>query len=327
MLCMSAEPAQVFQEKTRELMPRAARFRESGGQSWEILDDSGGEIGTLHQERISDSERQSGFGGTVEVALVTGADGKIVGALVGKNQETPGFLRRVVASGFLKRWNGMTAKQAAKADVDAVTGATYSSNAISHGVKTLAKSIAAANPARTSSPKVDEKALLAEAARLEKRIALSSYILSRSTVLMDQWQNRRIEELQLREVLALQGREAAEKFAEERNMVISGHSFFPPRGDTPAARALAAYRVSGTERDLQTLRSEIAKELDARFAALLPHNVEHAKSILAARKRLDIIRGQLGKSMPEEQPPDRMRKIRQSASTRSSTPAAESSRD
>ena len=309
MLCMSAEPAQVFREKTRELMPGAARFRERGGQSWEILDDSGGKIGALHQERISDSERQSGFGGTVEVALVTGTDGKIVGALVGKNQETPGFLRRVVASGFLKRWNGMTVKQAAEVDVDAVTGATYSSNAISHGVKTLANSLSATGTRRTL-PKVDAEALFAEAARLEKRISLSSYILSRSTILMDQWQNRRTEELQLREVLALQGREAAEKFAEERNMVISGHSFSPPHGDTPTARALAAYRASGTERDLQTLRSEIARELDARFAALLPHNVEHAKSILAARKRLDVIRGKRGRTRPEEQSPDRKRKSR-----------------
>ena len=50
------------------------------------------------------------------------------------NEETPGFFARVQQN-LLNKWNGMTAKQAATAEVDAVSGATYSSNAVKKNVK------------------------------------------------------------------------------------------------------------------------------------------------------------------------------------------------
>ena len=50
------------------------------------------------------------------------------------NEETPGFFARVQQN-LLNKWNGMTAKQAATAEVDAVSGATYSSNAVKKKVK------------------------------------------------------------------------------------------------------------------------------------------------------------------------------------------------
>ena len=50
------------------------------------------------------------------------------------NQETPSFFARVQEN-MLNKWNGMTAKQAVTAEVDAVTGATYSSVAVKKNVK------------------------------------------------------------------------------------------------------------------------------------------------------------------------------------------------
>ena len=41
----------------------------------------------------------------------------------------------MVKTGLLNKWNGMTVKQAASANVDAVTGATYSSNAVKENVR------------------------------------------------------------------------------------------------------------------------------------------------------------------------------------------------
>ena len=48
--------------------------------------------------------------------------------------ETPRFFE-MVKSGLLNKWNGMTVKQASSAKVDAVTGATYSSNAVKENVR------------------------------------------------------------------------------------------------------------------------------------------------------------------------------------------------
>lgn len=50
------------------------------------------------------------------------------------NEETPGFFARV-QNELLGKWNGMDVKKAASADIDAVTGATYSSNAVKENVK------------------------------------------------------------------------------------------------------------------------------------------------------------------------------------------------
>ena len=50
------------------------------------------------------------------------------------NDETPGFFQRV-QNELLSKWNGMDVKKAATAEIDAVTGATYSSNAVKENVK------------------------------------------------------------------------------------------------------------------------------------------------------------------------------------------------
>ncbi len=50
------------------------------------------------------------------------------------NEETPSFFARVQEN-LLNKWNGMTVKQAANAKVDAVSGATYSSNAVKENVR------------------------------------------------------------------------------------------------------------------------------------------------------------------------------------------------
>ncbi len=51
-----------------------------------------------------------------------------------KNQETPRYFAKVKKQ-LLPRWNGMTVKAAKSAKVDAVTGATMSSNAVIENVK------------------------------------------------------------------------------------------------------------------------------------------------------------------------------------------------
>ena len=51
------------------------------------------------------------------------------------NNETPSFLNKVINAGFLNSWNGLTVKEALDKNVDAVSGATYSSNGIQQSLK------------------------------------------------------------------------------------------------------------------------------------------------------------------------------------------------
>ena len=51
-----------------------------------------------------------------------------------KNQETPKYFLKVKKQ-LLNKWDGMTVKKAVTADVDGVTGATFSSDAVKENVK------------------------------------------------------------------------------------------------------------------------------------------------------------------------------------------------
>jgi electron transport complex protein RnfG len=51
-----------------------------------------------------------------------------------KNQETPKYMARVKKA-MIKKWDGLKVKDAAKQKVDGVTGATFSSNAITKNVQ------------------------------------------------------------------------------------------------------------------------------------------------------------------------------------------------
>ncbi|MBR4267991.1 MAG: FMN-binding protein [Bacteroidales bacterium] len=73
-----------------------------------------------------------GFAGItpLEIYIKNGVVDSIIAL---KNQETPGYMRK--AGKILNSWNGKTIDQALKLEVDAVTGATFSSNAIKSNVK------------------------------------------------------------------------------------------------------------------------------------------------------------------------------------------------
>ena len=84
-----------------------------------------------------------GYGGPVPVT-VTIRDGVVAGVRpVLPNDETPLFFSSLEEAGLWKKWNGMPVEVAVTARVDAVTGATYSSNAAIANVRTaLATAVA-----------------------------------------------------------------------------------------------------------------------------------------------------------------------------------------
>lgn len=102
---------------------------------------------TLSSRGIADDV--TGFAGAtpVEIKLV---GGKIAAVEALPNEETKGFFQSVVDAGLLDAWNGLTPQEAIEKQVDAVSGATYSSTAVIKTVNlTLAKNVdnaAAASP-------------------------------------------------------------------------------------------------------------------------------------------------------------------------------------
>lgn len=75
-----------------------------------------------------------GFNGTTPVEIDV-VDGRITGIKALPNRETPRFFERVTQSGLLDKLNGKTLEEAKSIQLDAVSGATYSSNAVIENVR------------------------------------------------------------------------------------------------------------------------------------------------------------------------------------------------
>lgn len=74
-----------------------------------------------------------GFRGNTPLSIYI-KKGKIVEIKPLANRETPNYFNKV-KQGLLNKWNGMKASKAASAQIDGVTGATYSSKAVKENVK------------------------------------------------------------------------------------------------------------------------------------------------------------------------------------------------
>ncbi len=75
-----------------------------------------------------------GYGGPVSVEIFV-SNGRVDSIRALENAESPGFFDRVLESGLLDSWNGLTLSEASAKMPDAVSGATFSSNALIKNVQ------------------------------------------------------------------------------------------------------------------------------------------------------------------------------------------------
>jgi len=80
-------------------------------------------------------ENIKGFGGKIPMIIVLDTERKIEQLVLLSNNETPDWIGSLEDAGFMKTWNGLTPNEAAVKQVDAVSGATFSSTAILESVK------------------------------------------------------------------------------------------------------------------------------------------------------------------------------------------------
>ena len=91
-----------------------------------------------------------GYAGPIYLKLQI-VDDTITKVEVTENTETPSFYNEVVQSGLLKSWDGKSLNQAMTMHVDALSGATYTSNSI---IQTLQKTAAYASSVKTNTVKL-----------------------------------------------------------------------------------------------------------------------------------------------------------------------------
>lgn len=101
---------------------------------YEVKDSNGKLLGTvLFSAPFSNDVK--GYNGPTPLLICLDAEGRITNVELRANQETPRFAQRVVDGGLYESWNGLTVEQALGQQVDAVSGATYTSEGVMNSLK------------------------------------------------------------------------------------------------------------------------------------------------------------------------------------------------
>ena len=107
----------------------AAKTKAIDTAFYEVKDARGQKLGTvLFSSPYSDEVK--GFNGPTPLLIALDADGHIKNVVLLENQETPRFAQIVVEGGLYEAWNGLTVEEALHTEVDAISGATYTSNGV-----------------------------------------------------------------------------------------------------------------------------------------------------------------------------------------------------
>ena len=96
---------------------------------YEVKDVNGKFLGTvLFSSPYSDDVK--GYNGPTPLLIALDANGRISKVVLLENHETPRFTQFVLDGGLYEAWNGLTPTEALEKDVDAIVGATFTSNGV-----------------------------------------------------------------------------------------------------------------------------------------------------------------------------------------------------
>lgn len=144
-------PFKTFAQQTAvpqpvvEVFPAAATVDDLGALT-SVMDNAGAILGYYAYSKPA-SDSIQGFNGETPLLVVFDKEKKIQKVLLLDNNETPGFVNRVVEGGLFDAWNGLTIDQALETEVDAVSGATFTSNGVKESLKACLQNIKASETA------------------------------------------------------------------------------------------------------------------------------------------------------------------------------------
>ena len=81
------------------------------------------------------SEPVKGYNGPTPLLIALDAENHIMQVVLLDNHETPRFAQRVADGGLYQTWNGLTVEEALAKNVDAISGATYTSESVKNSLK------------------------------------------------------------------------------------------------------------------------------------------------------------------------------------------------
>ena len=107
----------------------AAKTKAIDTAFYEVNDAKGNKLGTvLFSSPYADDVK--GFNGTTPLLIALDAEGRIKKVVLLENEETPRYAQLAAEGGLYESWNGLTVEEALNKEVDAVSGATYTSTGV-----------------------------------------------------------------------------------------------------------------------------------------------------------------------------------------------------
>lgn len=132
----SAEPKYnltLTLDDTKKNFPEADSLVLEDVNLYNVFDD-GNKIGTIVNTSPF-SDEIYGYNSTTPLTIFLDENDRISEVEICENRETRGYLNKVINSGYLDLWDGLTPKEAATHNVDAVSGCTFTSIAVAQSLQ------------------------------------------------------------------------------------------------------------------------------------------------------------------------------------------------
>lgn len=129
----------VTLEDIRGIYPAAAYYTENRLGAIDVYAQNSNKIGTILLS--SNYSQQFGYGGRVPLLIGIDDHLSISKIILLPNNETGDYIEAIYEDSFIGKWQGISLEDAMQLQVDVVSGATHTSNAVIAGVKHTASSV------------------------------------------------------------------------------------------------------------------------------------------------------------------------------------------
>ena len=129
----------VTLEEAKALFPEAISLKHRQNGLYEV-NGSTGLLGFI-MKSVPYSNDVAGFMGPTPLLIALDGNAKVTKVHALKNDETPQFFERVKKANLLDSWNGLMPSEAAAKNVEAVSGATFSSESVIGSMKARMKTV------------------------------------------------------------------------------------------------------------------------------------------------------------------------------------------
>ncbi len=142
----------VTLEEIQEIYPAAAYFIQNRHGIFDVYNNDRDKIGSALLS--SDYSQPFGYGGIVPLLIGVNDNLMITKIILLTNNETSDYIEAIYGNEFIGKWQGVNLEEAMQLQVDIVSGATHTSEAVIEGVRNTASSVMKSDASVITEPNI-----------------------------------------------------------------------------------------------------------------------------------------------------------------------------